>query len=133
MAVEIATAVLDAIIAEAALSDREICGLLFGRAMRIDARMPCVNVAADVYRAFEIDPSQLLQAHRSARAGGPAIIGHYHSHPIGPPSPSARDAQSAAPDGMLWLIAARSGAGLYRAVKHGSIHGRFDPLAMRPI
>lgn len=65
---------------------------------------PATNVAANPARHFELDPATLFAAHKAARAGGPAILGHYHSHPSGRPEPSATDAASATPDGHLWLI-----------------------------
>jgi proteasome lid subunit RPN8/RPN11 len=56
-------------------------------------------------------PAALIAAHRAARAGGPALVGHYHSHPGGSPVPSARDAAAAEP-GSYWIIA---GSGALRA------------------
>ena len=58
--------------------DREVCGLLLGHGDCIHDVQPCRNIAADPASRFEIDPAQLLAAHRAARAGGPAIVGHYH-------------------------------------------------------
>jgi desampylase len=129
MQVAISSVVLDAIIAEAQLErGREICGLLFGTPGTILDYLPCANVAADPARAFEIDPKALIAAHKAARQGGPVVVGCYHSHPEGPPVPSARDAAAAPPDGSFWLIAAAQGVGLWRAVAHGACNGRFDAV-----
>lgn len=125
MAIRISSEVHAAIMAEARASQDEICGLLFGNGSRISAYQPCRNVAADPRTGFEIDPQQLIAAHRAARAGGPAIIGCYHSHPSGAATPSRRDAEMAAPDGWLWLIAAREELTCWRAVEHGDHLGRF--------
>jgi proteasome lid subunit RPN8/RPN11 len=131
MRVAISSAVLDAIIAEADLDHgREVCGLLFGAQETVLEHTSCANVAADPSCAFEIDPKALIDAHKSARQGGPAIVGCYHSHPEGPPVPSARDAAAAPPDGSLWLIVAARGVGLWRAVDHGPLHGRFDAVEL---
>ncbi|KIU28765.1 Mov34/MPN/PAD-1 family protein [Sphingomonas melonis] len=116
--------------AAAASPDEEVCGLLFGTPDAIAAVQPCRNVAADPSRWFEIDPTALLAAHRAARSGGPAIIGWYHSHPNGLAMPSPRDAASAAPDGMLWLIAAGSGLRAWRAVEDGPVEGRFEAVGL---
>ncbi|PVE59607.1 hypothetical protein DC429_04215 [Arthrobacter sp. TPD3018] len=116
--------------AAAASPEEEVCGLLFGTADAIEAVQPCRNVAADPSRWFEIDPAALLAAHRAARSGGPAIVGWYHSHPSGEAMPSPRDAASAAPDGMLWLIAAGGALRVWRAVEDGPVEGRFEAVAL---
>jgi proteasome lid subunit RPN8/RPN11 len=112
-------------------ADVEVCGLLFGEGDRIDRAMPCRNVAPDPTTRFEIDPAMLIAAHRAARRGeGPAVIGHYHSHPNGRPDPSPRDAAAAAPDGHLWLIVADDTITAWRATANGAIHGRFDAVKL---
>lgn len=132
MELEIASGVLTAIADEAARSaQHEICGLLFGTDRRIAARLSCTNVAAQPRLAFEIDPTQLLAAHRAERAGGPHIVGCYHSHPGGIATPSARDADAAVPDGRIWLIVAGGRIGCYRAVADGAHHARFDAVSYR--
>ncbi len=132
MTVTIASDLLDQILREAAASPHaEVCGLLFGSSERITAVQPCRNVAADPSRRFEIDPGALVAAHRRGRTGGPRIVGHYHSHPTGVATPSARDAEAAIADGTLWLIAAGGAVTMWRAVEAGAIHGRFDPIVVR--
>jgi len=99
--------------------------------MRVDAILPAANVAADPAHRFEIDPAVLLAAHRAARAGGPEIVGHYHSHPQGGPAPSATDAAMAQGEDEIWLIVGDDGAlGAWRASSRGVMHGRFSPLAI---
>ncbi|WP_375403614.1 Mov34/MPN/PAD-1 family protein [uncultured Sphingomonas sp.] len=128
--VRISTTLLRAIEAEAAASPtREVCGLLFGTANTVAAYQSARNVAADSRSVFEIDPAELLAAHRAQRSGGPAIIGCYHSHPSGSPDPSPRDAAAAEPNGWLWLIVGADELLLWRAVPTGERHGRFDPVA----
>ncbi len=119
---------IDLFAAANASPDAEICGLLLADGGEVVARA-AANIADDPTRFFEIDPAALIAAHRAARGGGPAILGHYHSHPSGDPDPSPRDAGDAAPDGSLWLILTRDRARLWRAVPHGSLHGRFDAVA----
>lgn len=97
-------ALLDDIRAQAHASPvTEICGLLLGRAGEVEAVRPCRNVAGDPRENFEIDPAALIAVHRAARNGGPAPIGHYHSHPNGIAAPSERDAAAAEP-GSYWII-----------------------------
>jgi proteasome lid subunit RPN8/RPN11 len=121
MSVSISSGLLAALIAAADASpDAEVCGLLLGRPDGIDSARACANVATDPARTFEIDPAALFAAHRSARGGGPAVVGHYHSHPSGVPVPSPRDAAQAMGDGALWLILGGGGARLWRSVEPGA-------------
>jgi len=96
----------------------ECCGLLLGRDAVEDAR-PARNVAADRYRHFEIDPQVLVDAHRAARRGGPAVIGYYHSHPAGPAIPSDVDRDLASGDGRVWAIVGRDGVTFWRDEEAG--------------
>ncbi len=100
--------------------DAEVCGLLFGTAGRIEAAEECANVAANPARTFEIDPTALFAAHRRARSGGLAVIGHYHSHPSGLPVPSPRDAAQAMGDGAVWVILGDAAARAWRSVEVGA-------------
>lgn len=134
MVLEISSTLLARLLSEAARSPgREVCGLLTGSATRIAEAVACRNVAPDPRVAFEIDPAQLIAAHRAERGGGPAIVGCYHSHPNGAPEPSARDAAAAAPDGSVWLIVAGGKVGCYRAAETGRHHGRFDAADYRSV
>ncbi|MET4896954.1 M67 family metallopeptidase [Sphingomonadaceae bacterium jetA1] len=131
MTVTISSDVLDFIRAAAAASrGAEICGLLLGEGNRVVAARPCANISSEPWHRFEIDPVALIAAHRAARGGGPAVLGHYHSHPTGLAEPSARDAADAAPDGAIWLIAGGGRVTGWRAVAMGRRHGRFDPVTL---
>jgi proteasome lid subunit RPN8/RPN11 len=125
----ISSAALCRIVAEAAVSADEICGLLLGDPA---AALACRNVHPTPARHFEIDPAALLRAYREARAGGPAVIGHYHSHPSGDPTPSPTDAAGAPPDGAIWLIVGGGEARAWVAREGGALHGRFDPVGIAP-
>ncbi len=134
MDLRLSRALADAIRAQAqAAVPEECCGLLLGDAAagRVDAIAPAANVAADPVHCFEIDPAALLAAHKAARAGGPQIVGHYHSHPTGEPVPSAVDAAMARGAGEIWLIVGTRGRiGAWRATPEGPLHGRFEPVAI---
>lgn len=107
----------------------EKCGILRGRGHRITAADRTNNVSSEPEIAFEIDPAQLLAAYKAQRkANALQIMGFYHTHLTDDPTPSVRDAEGAASDGMLWLIATSMRARLWRAVPNGSIHGRFEPV-----
>ena len=133
MGYKISSTLLGGLLADARNApDREVCGLLFGVSVggggRIAEAEPCTNVAADPARSFEIDPAALFAAHRRARAGGPAIVGHYHSHPSGVAVPSARDAAQAMGDGALWLILTAREARLWLTERVGA----FDDVGLIP-
>ncbi|MEP6869258.1 MAG: M67 family metallopeptidase [Novosphingobium sp.] len=104
----------------------EACGLLLGRAGRIERAVPTANVAADPLRHFEIDPAALIAAHRAARAGGAQVMGYFHSHPNGRRDPSETDRANASGDGLVWAIAANSAVLLWRDGPQG-----FAPLPYR--
>ncbi|MFT3967169.1 MAG: M67 family metallopeptidase [Sphingobium sp.] len=137
MKVRISRAALDAIREETRKAgEEECCGLLLALPAsppdHIDAILPAANVAADRRGRFEIDPAQLIAAHRAERAGHHRIMGCYHSHPGGDAAPSAEDAAQAEANGSLWLIATPRpwAARLWRAVGGGAAHGRFDAAQM---
>jgi desampylase len=104
----------------------ECCGLLLGKSGAIESILPAANVAADPLRHFEIDPVTLLDAHRAARAGGPAVIGYYHSHPQGPARPSATDREHSTGDLRIWAIVADAQVAFWRDTVKG-----FESVACR--
>ena len=93
---------------------RECCGLLLGQGARIDCAVPAANVHPDPQRHFEIDPVTLIAAHRAARAGGPQVLGYYHSHPNGRAEPSGEDIVMAERAGRIWAIIAAGNVLLWR-------------------
>lgn len=72
--------------------------------------VPCFNIAVDPARAFEIDPAQLIAAHRQARGEGTKVVGHYHSHPNGREEPSDRDREMIGAPGEIWIVLANGRA-----------------------
>lgn len=107
----------------------EQCGILLGHGSRVTEMVHTRNVADQPATTFEIDPAALLREHRGARRAGAAqVLGWFHTHPGGSPFPSVRDAECAAADGMLWLIATAHTVRLWRAVAAGPVHGRFEPV-----
>jgi len=109
----------------------EACGLLFGSEDRIDSFQAVENVHEAPDRHFEIDPAALIAALRAERAGGPRLVGYWHSHPSCDPTPSLTDAEMAAPDGKLWLIDGCHAITAWRAVERGGLHGRFDYMVVK--
>jgi len=102
---------------------REACGLLLGEGGRITSATVAANVHPDPARHFEIDPAALLAAHKSARTGGPQVLGYWHSHPNGRCGPSDEDRAEAAGDGQIWAIVANGAISVWRDEPGG-----FKPL-----
>lgn len=124
MALEVTSDVIAIVLARAAeAAPGECCGLLLGRGTRIDGAVAADNVSPDPLRRFEIDPAALFAVHRAARAGGPELLGYYHSHPQGHPLPSATDCEHASGDGRVWAIVAAGEVGFWRDGDQG-----FEPL-----
>lgn len=88
---------------------QECCGILLGEGSRVSALRPATNVHPAPATHFEIDPRALIDAHRAARAGGPQVLGYYHSHPHGPAGPSRTDRAEAAHDGAIWAVVTGKG------------------------
>lgn len=101
----------------AAAAPKEACGLLFGADGVIEAFQAVENVSETPERTFEIAPRALFAALKAERAGGPKIVGYFHSHPSGDPRPSVTDMEMAAADGKLWLIVTAGGMALWDPVK----------------
>lgn len=115
MDLHVTRAALTAMRAHAArAAPEECCGLLFGREGTVEQARAAANVAQDRLRFFEIDPQALVDAHRAARAGGPQVLGYYHSHPGGPAEPSATDRAMAAGDGRIWAIVGETDTTFWR-------------------
>ena len=112
--------------AAAAAHPREACGLLLGEGGAIHAATPAANVHPDPLTRFEIDPAALIAAHKAARAGGPTLVGYWHSHPNGHPRPSATDCEHAGGDGAIWAIVADNAVSVWRDAPNG-----FEPLSYR--
>jgi proteasome lid subunit RPN8/RPN11 len=109
----------------------ECCGLLIGRGREVFAALPARNMAQSAVR-FELDPRLHIDTRRVLRQMAPdvRIIGVYHSHPDGPPRPSATDvAEAAYPEWVhviVGLATARPAMAAYRI--RG---GRVAPVGLR--
>ena len=129
MMLEITSSAMARLLDEAELAaGRECCGLLLGSGARIDTIAAAENVAPDPALRFEIDPATLVAAHRAARAGGPEVLGYYHSHPTGHPLPSATDCEHLSGDSRVWAIVSGGAVGFWR-----DIGSRFETLSSRVV
>jgi desampylase len=122
MTLRISSKLLRQLLEQAAVSPtQEICGLLIGET-EIERLVPARNVAGNPARTFEIDSMTLFAAFRSERAGEGRVLGYYHSHPDGPPTPSRRDTDMAAVDSKVWLIIGEGRAAAWKMDKSKQFH-----------
>lgn len=93
----------------------EACGLLGGRAGRVESVHPVKNVQASPSR-FAMDPLEQLRAMDEIGKAGQEIAGIYHSHPGGPATMSGVDREEACwpgtslpnfPDAVLVVVSLR--------------------------
>lgn len=91
---------------------RECCGLLIGAGNQVLQAIPMRNVADDPHVRFQLDAREHIAVQRNVRASasGRAVIGVYHSHPGGLPTPSARDVAEAHYPEWLYVIVGFSGS-----------------------
>lgn len=108
LTIRLPRALHDTVIAHC-LAERPLegCGLLLGDrhgdlATVIEAR-PARNLQASTTQ-YEIEPEAVLAADQRARASGQLLLGAWHSHPGGPPVPSAQDRAEAWPDWCYLIV-----------------------------
>lgn len=121
---KIAQAVLDDMLAHAREdSPRECCGLLIGDRHSIARSVRARNREAAPTR-YAIDPEDHFAAIHAARAENRRVVGAYHSHPAGPPSPSPSDVAEASGGAdfvyVIVSLASASGEILAYRLKHGT-------------
>lgn len=67
-------------------------------------RYPATNAAASPETRYEIAPPEELQLLERIDDDGFDVVGFYHSHPRGPPEPSAVDSRLAAWAGYSYVV-----------------------------
>ena len=90
----------------------EVCGVLGGRRdaeSRVRSVHRTANVAEQARTAYRLDPAEQYDAMRAIEDAGDDVVGFYHSHPTGPPGPSATDRARATWDGYSYVIVALGG------------------------
>jgi cysteine synthase B len=85
----------------AAAYPAEGCGVLVGQAdedeRRVERAVPARNRSSGRNDRYEIDPKTLRDLMEIEDAGGPRVLGFYHSHPDAEPVPSATDRERSWP------------------------------------
>jgi len=110
---------------------RETCGLLIGRRgpaaghVAVERVVEARNLAGDRARErYELDPGDLVDADRVARAAGLEVVGVWHSHPDHPARPSEAD-RAGAWEGFAYLIASVRAGGVDELRSWRLAGGRF--------
>lgn len=111
MKIKVTSQALDAIqVAALEAAPREACGLLTGRLeageVWVMSALATRNIHPTPETHFEVEPQALINAFREEREGGPALLGYFHSHPVGEAVPSATDQAISPGDGRVWAIVA---------------------------
>ncbi|MDJ0863274.1 MAG: M67 family metallopeptidase [Gammaproteobacteria bacterium] len=84
---------------------QEVCGLVGAIDGAAVSTYPVNNVSPEPDCRFEMDPSQQIAAMRVMRDAGESLFAIYHSHPQGPPAPSAVDVSLAGyPDALSLIV-----------------------------
>lgn len=81
----------------------EACGFLAGRAGCVERLYPVDNAHRSPHE-YKMDPRQQLRAMRDLADAGWELLAIYHSHPHGPPQPSAADVARAYYPELLHVI-----------------------------
>jgi len=75
-------------------SPLEVCGILGGLNYAISAIYPMTNIDASA-KHFRMDPREHANVMEDLWRRGLEMVAFYHSHPAGPPHPSAEDVRLA--------------------------------------
>ena len=102
----------------------ECVGLLFGIQETIQRRVPLTNISSHPETHYFASPEELLIALQGADERGETLLALYHSHPHGPPTPSATDLEEARYEVVHLIVVPSSGS--VRAFEFSS--GEFSEL-----
>ena len=98
----------------------ECVGFLFGTADNLQRRAPLTNVAAQPESHYSAFPEEVLAALQEADERGETLLALYHSHPHGPPTPSATDLEDARYEVVHLIVVPSSGlVGAFRLSSGG--------------
>lgn len=92
------------------LSPEEACGLLAGRAGRVQAVLPVTNALHSRVR-YRMEPTEQIKAFIEIERRGWELIGIYHTHPRGPDGPSHTDKAEAYYPDSVYVILSRQADG----------------------
>ena len=88
----------------------ECVGLLFSLNNRVQRRVPLTNIAIHPGTHYFVQPEEVLAALQEADERGETLLALYHSHPHGPPTPSATDLEKARYEVVHLIVVPSSGS-----------------------
>lgn len=86
----------------------EGCGFLAGSSGRVLQVYPITNVEHRSYR-YRMDPEEQIHYMTAIDQAGWQMLGIFHSHPLGPPTPSEIDREQAYYPQLVYMILSPSG------------------------
>ena len=87
---------------------REAVGVVLGTAGGATDYAPLLNVSPTPCDAFVVDPFEFVKIEGTARDHGLRVLGMFHSHPGGEPTPSAVDRLQEWPGVCCWIGTVRT-------------------------
>ncbi len=117
----------------------ECCGVLLGRFKEgtkevLKARKATNTNTERAKDRYEIDPRELLEIEKEAKAAGVDVVGIYHSHPDHPARPSEFDRERGWPDYSYIIVSVEGGEKLVaRSWSLNDIGGSFEEEEIRLI
>lgn len=94
----------------------ECCGLLVGENEQVHRIIPSDNMTqGDKTKTFEIDPQVRFDLIRTT--GERSLLGFYHSHPNGLPTPSEIDKSMVNEPDLIWVIATLDNIKAFRFIE----------------
>lgn len=109
---------------------QEACGLLAGSGSLCHAIFAVENILASPI-AYEMEPRQQLEAMLAVEKSGLEMLAAYHSHPAGPPVPSATDISRAFYPELVQIIVALGRQQLWQISAFLVAHGETAEIELR--
>ena len=108
----------------------EACGILGGKAGRVQAVYPGANVENSpvVYR---MNPQDQVRAMHAIQLSGGDVLGIFHSHTDGPPVPSETDISQAYYPDVVYIILARDPSGVWQTFGYNITKGRSHKITLK--
>lgn len=113
----------------------EVCGVLGGNRADDEFHIECsirvTNTAETPRSRYRLDPAEHLAAMERIEEADREVVGFYHSHPDGPPTPSPIDRADATWPGALYVIVAPNNEPVIGAWRWEGTAECFESLAVR--
>lgn len=115
----------------------EVCGVLGGLFDDEHSVVESVHRATNVAEApdsrYLIDPAEQLEIMEHIEDSGEEVVGFYHSHPSGPPRPSATDADRAAWPDRSYVVVSLEGRPTANSWRWGGDEAGFEPESLEVV